>query len=73
MRNLLKTRFAAFSSVLVGSVLLSTTASAQSVDVSAAVTELTGVGGAIAAVGGAMLGLAAIAIGFKWAKAAIFG
>ncbi|AQS36124.1 hypothetical protein Sps_00935 [Shewanella psychrophila] len=44
------------------------------IDVTDAVTSITTDGGAaIAAIGGAMIGLAAIAIVFKWAKAAIFG
>lgn len=42
--------------------------------VDAAVTKISTDGGAaITAVGGAMLGLAGIAIVFKWAKASIFG
>lgn len=44
------------------------------IDVSGIVTTITTDGGAaITAIGGAMLGLAAIAIVFKWAKASIFG
>lgn len=43
-------------------------------DVSAAVGTLTSEGiPAIVAIGGAMLGLAAIAVVFKWAKASFFG
>lgn len=62
-------------------VLASTTAVATvalpasaAIDVSGVVTTITTDGGAaVAAIGGAMLALAAIAITFKWAKAAIFG
>ncbi|EHC03943.1 hypothetical protein Sbal625DRAFT_4373 [Shewanella baltica OS625] len=44
------------------------------IDVSAATTAITTDGGAaISEIGIAMLGLAAIAIVFKWAKGAIFG
>lgn len=44
------------------------------IDVTAATTAITTDGSAaISAIGGAMLGLAAIAIVFKWAKGAIFG
>jgi len=44
------------------------------IDTTAATGALTtDAGGAITAIGTAMLGLAAIAVAFKWAKAAIFG
>jgi len=44
------------------------------IDTTAATTAITGdAGGAVTAIGTAMLGLAAIAVAFKWAKAAIFG
>lgn len=44
------------------------------IDVSSATTAITTDGSAaISQIGGAMLGLSAIAIVFKWAKAAIFG
>lgn len=47
---------------------------AAAIDVTAATTAITSDGSAaISAIGGAMLGLAAIAIVFKWAKGAIFG
>ena len=38
-----------------------------------AVDQLGLIGGAVAAIGGALLVAAGIAIAFKWAKAAIFG
>jgi len=44
------------------------------IDTTAATTAITGdAGGAVTAIGTAMLGLAAMAVAFKWAKAAIFG
>ena len=44
------------------------------IDVTPATTAITTDGGAaISSIGQAMLGLAAIAIVFKWAKGAIFG
>jgi hypothetical protein len=48
--------------------------SQAAIDVSAATTAITTDGSAaITAIGLAMLGLAAIAVTFKWAKASIFG
>jgi uncharacterized membrane protein len=48
--------------------------SMAAVDVTAATTAIkTDGGAAITEIGGAMLGLAAIAVVFKWAKGAIFG
>lgn len=44
------------------------------IDVSAATDAITNDGGtAIAAVGGALIGLAGIAVVYKWVKGAIFG
>lgn len=44
------------------------------IDVTAATTAITTDGGAaIAAVGGALIGLAGTAVVFKWVKGAIFG
>lgn len=44
------------------------------IDVSAATDAITSDGGtAIAAVGGALIGLASIAVVYKWVKGAIFG
>ena len=44
------------------------------IDVSAATTSITTDGtAAITAIGGALLGLAGVAVVFKWAKASIFG
>jgi hypothetical protein len=44
------------------------------IDVSGAVTAITTDGtSAITAIGGALIGLAATAVVFKWAKGAIFG
>ncbi|MEL4257709.1 major capsid protein [Shewanella xiamenensis] len=61
------------SAVALGSAVAASSASAA-IDVTAATTAITTDGSAaITAVGGAMLGLAAIAIVFKWAKGAIFG
>lgn len=54
--------------------LLASAASQASIDVTAPVAAITTDGtAAVTAIGGAMLGLAAVAIVFKWAKAAIFG
>lgn len=61
------------SAVALGSTVAASTASAA-IDVTAATTAITTDGSAaLTAVGGAMLGLAAIAVVFKWAKGAIFG
>lgn len=47
---------------------------AEGIDVAAATTAITTDGTtAITAIGTAMLGLAAVAVVFKWAKASIFG
>lgn len=47
---------------------------AAAIDVSAATTAITTDGtAAITAVGGALIGLAGVAVVFKWAKGAIFG
>lgn len=44
------------------------------IDVSAATTSITTDGiAAITAIGGALIGLAGVAVVFKWAKGAIFG
>ncbi|EOX4357018.1 major capsid protein [Vibrio cholerae] len=62
------TRAVALGSVVVAS------ASHAAIDVTAATTQITTDGGAaISTIGGAMIGLAAVAVVFKWAKAAIFG
>ncbi|MDH0448711.1 major capsid protein [Shewanella sp. GD04112] len=61
------------SAVALGSAVAASSASAA-IDVTAATTAITTDGSAaLTAVGGAMLGLAAIAVVFKWAKGAIFG
>jgi hypothetical protein len=50
------------------------TVSQAAIDVSAATTSITTDGtAAITAVGGALLGLAGVAVVFKWAKGSIFG
>ncbi|WP_114808218.1 major capsid protein [Vibrio cholerae] len=62
------TRAVALGSVVVAS------ASHAAIDVGAAATQITTDGGAaISTIGSAMIGLAAVAVVFKWAKAAIFG
>lgn len=43
------------------------------IDTTAVVSSISGVGTALTAIGAAILALAALAIGFKWAKAMIFG
>ncbi|MEZ9437493.1 major capsid protein [Vibrio atlanticus] len=49
-------------------------ASSAAIDVSTATTAITTDGGAaIAAIGGALIGLAGTAVVYKWIKAAIFG
>lgn len=53
--------------------LLVATASNAAIDVTAAVTSLGDIPVAITAIGGAMLIAAGVAVGFKWAKASIFG
>lgn len=66
------------ASIASGAIIMPVMSYAQevlpTVDVTTAVSTLTTDGGAaIAAIGGAMLTLAGIAIAFKWAKAAFFG
>lgn len=59
--------------IALGSAVLAS-ASHAAIDVTPAVTQITtDGGGAISAIGAAMIGLAAIAVVFKWAKASIFG
>lgn len=48
-------------------------AQATALDVTAATAQLGEIGTGIVAVGGALLVAAAIAVGFKWLKGAIFG
>jgi len=43
------------------------------IDTTAVVAEISGNSTAILAVGGALLALAAVAVGIKWIKATIFG
>lgn len=53
---------------------MATYAQEEGIDVSAATDAITNDGGtAIAAVGGALIGLAGIAVVYKWVKGAIFG
>ena len=42
-------------------------------DATAALTVLAGLGAVLASIGAAKLAPAAIAVGFKWLKAAVFG
>lgn len=59
---------------LVGlSVMGTAVASQAAVDTTAVVAEISSNDAAIVAVGGAMLALAAVAVGIKWIKATIFG
>ena len=54
--------------------VLFATASNAAIDVSAATNSISTDGtAAITAVGGAIIGLAAVAVVFKWVKGAIFG
>jgi len=48
-------------------------AAAVPVDTAAALLQLGEINTAVAAIGGALLVAAAIAVAFKWGKAAIFG
>lgn len=68
MKNVLKV-------VAIGALTVAvSTPALAAIDTSAATTAITTDGGAaISEIGQAMLGLAAIAIVFKWAKGAIFG
>ncbi len=61
--------------VVTGAVVaLSTSPAMAAIDVSAATTAISTDGSAaISTIGGAMLGLSALAVVFKWAKASIFG
>lgn len=64
-----------FASTLVAVSLASSVASAAgSVDASAVISQISGDGtAALTGVGGAIIGLAGIAVVFKWVKGAIFG
>lgn len=42
-------------------------------DVSEAVAQLSGVSDSLVEIGGVIIGLAALAVGFKWVKGMIFG
>lgn len=54
--------------------VLGTSAAQAAIDVSAATTAISTDGtAAITAIGGALIGLAGVAVVFKWAKGAIFG
>jgi uncharacterized membrane protein len=59
---------------VVGAAIMTASASAfAAVDVTAATTSITTDGtAAVTAIGGALIGLAAVAVIFKWVKAAIF-
>lgn len=59
----------------VGSVFASTAvlAGGGGIDVSGVTSSLGEVETALAAVGGTLIGLAAVAVGFKWIKGMIFG
>lgn len=60
--------------LLAASVAVLSAPSFAEIDVTAATGAITGDGGtAIAAVGGALIGLAGTAVVFKWIKGAIFG
>lgn len=63
------------SGVVIASVALGDTAFAStSIDVSNATGTMDGDGqAAISAIGASIMGMAGIAIGYKWAKGAIFG
>jgi len=66
-KNLLLT-FLAFLSFFVGADAMA------AIDVTAATTSITTDGtAAITSIGGALIGLAGVALVFKWAKGAIFG
>ncbi|HDM8168476.1 TPA: hypothetical protein P0E23_001070 [Vibrio harveyi] len=59
---------------LIALLALSTSPAFAAIDVTAATTTITTDGGsAISEVGQALIGLAALAVVFKWAKGAIFG
>jgi len=64
-----------FVKVLSGVALMTAAAASQAaVDVTSATTSITTDGtAAITAVGGALIGLAGVAVVFKWVKGAIFG
>ena len=70
----LKSRSAAVLAVL-ASFFVAGFASAQEVtfDTSAAVSQLSAVETGLVAVGGVIITLAAVAVGFKWIKGMIFG
>lgn len=61
-------------SVVPSSLLLSASVQAQTaaLDVSEATDKLGNIDGALVAVGGVIIGLAAVAVGFKWIKGMIF-
>lgn len=60
--------------ILATSALLISTPAFSAIDVSAATTAISTDGAAaITAIGGALIGLAGLAVVFKWVKGAIFG
>ncbi|KXB19707.1 major capsid protein [Xylella fastidiosa] len=63
----------AFFSLLSTSSLVFAADGAGTFDASAAVTALGGIAGAVALIGAAKLAPAAISVGWKWLKGAIFG
>jgi hypothetical protein len=60
--------------VAAGATVLAANTASAAIDVTAATTAITTDGTvAITAVGGALIGLAGVAVVFKWVKGAIFG
>lgn len=61
-------------SAVVGTAILASTPAAAAIDVTAATTAISTDGSAaITEIGQALIGLAGLAVVFKWAKGAIFG
>lgn len=76
MTFLSRKKISAFA-LMIAMSLVSTLALAEpgagSFDISEATSTLSSVTAAIGTIGGVMIGLAALAVGFKWIKGMIFG
>lgn len=68
----MKIRSIVRNGVVLSALVLAASANAA-IDTTAVVTALGDIDTAVAAVGGAMCAAAAVAVGWKWLKAAIFG
>ncbi|MDD0930092.1 hypothetical protein C5H23_08705 [Xylella fastidiosa] len=73
MKSYIDRGIAFFSLISTSSLVFAADAAGASFDSSAAVAALGGIATAVAAIGAAKLAPAAISVGWKWLKGAIFG